>query len=171
MYNPQNTSPGIVPTMHATSKSSSLLPVSLTDSCILHCLVTEHTLTTPLAGDMFLQHDCHTHPSNSMENGLSESRTGIPKSLHPNQSYTMDSSHCCTIAKHSLIWQYWYGSIETSGGVARGLHIAWNGTTVFHCLYSWAWPCIPCKPHPVVPPASNSLKSITQNKKLSEEPE
>jgi hypothetical protein len=65
MYNPQTTSPGIVPTMHATSKSSSLLPVSLTDSCILHCLVTQHTLTTPLAGDMFLQHDCHTHPSNS----------------------------------------------------------------------------------------------------------
>jgi hypothetical protein len=64
-----------------------------------------------------------------------------------------------------------YGSIETSGGVARGLHITWNGTTVFHCLYSWAWPCMPCKPYPVVPPASNSLKSISQNKKLSEEPE
>jgi hypothetical protein len=56
---------------------------------------------------MFLQHDCHTHPSNSMENGLSESRTGIPKSLHPNQSYTMDSHTAAPLQSiHS------YGSID-----------------------------------------------------------
>jgi len=146
MYNPQNTSPGIVPTMHATSKSSSLLPVSLTDSCILQCLVTQHTLTTQLAGDMSLQHDCHTHPSNSMENGFSESRTGIPKSLHPNQSYTMGSSHRCTIAKHSLIWQYWN---LWWCGKRVAYHLKWHhclSLPLFLSLAMYVMQASPCRP-------------------------
>ncbi len=146
MYNPQNTIPGIVPTMHANSKSSSLQPVSLTDSCILHCLVTQHTLTTPLGGDMFLQHDCHTHPSNSMENGFSESRTGIPKSWHPNQSYTMDSSHHCTIAKHSLIWLYWD---LWWCGKRVAYHLKWHhclSLPLFLSLAMHAMQASPCRP-------------------------